>query len=220
MWTPMVNVIPEGKSGNAEIKHVTVTESDVTMAAIRGQCLLPGPLCQLLVGNYLTMSDGPEEYRSNREVVQRAEGHVLVAGLGIGMILVPIVTKRGVYSVTVLEKSADVIKLVEEPLRKHLGQLDGPKLKVINADVFTWEWPAGSMWDTIYFDIWADKCTDNLAEISKLKRRYAKRCRRSNPGSWMGAWVETELRRKRRQERESAWYAKAFGFKCGGMRQG
>lgn len=46
---------------------------------------------------------------------------------------------------------------------------------------------------SIYWDIWPDVCTTNLAEITKLKRRYA---RRVNPGGRQLAWVEGLLRRQ------------------------
>jgi hypothetical protein len=65
---------------------------------------------------------------------------------------------------------------------------------VIQADAFSWKPPRGELYDVIYFDIWADICTDNLPEISKLKRRYARRLKRKDSGSWMGAWQEPKLR--------------------------
>lgn len=206
-WTPMVDVIPAGKSGNAEIRHVRVTEHDAMMSALRGQHLNVGPLCQLLVDGQLVMSDGPEEHRSNTYAVQRAHGDVLVAGLGIGMILVPIVQKAEVRTVTVLESNPHVIRLVEEPLRDYLGWQHAPKLNVVQADVRTWRWSPGAAWDTIYFDIWEDICTDHLPEMTKLKRRYAKRRRSTNPQSWMGAWSEAELRRRQQLDsrRYSVW---------------
>ena len=50
----------------------------------------PAPLCQLFVDGALVMSDGANEHETNRGVVRKAQGDVLVAGLGIGMICLPI----------------------------------------------------------------------------------------------------------------------------------
>ena len=143
------------------------------------------------------MSDGDMEHRSNYRPTSRMNGDVLIAGLGIGMILVPILRNPKVKSVVVLEKYQDVIDLVEPPLRKALGA-DATKLTVLCADVFDWEIPRDQKFDSIYFDIWPNICTDQLKDITKLKRKF---CRRVRQGGWMAAWMEQDLRRRRRKER-------------------
>ena len=57
------------------------------------------------------MSDTPNERLWNREAVRRAHGHVLIAGLGIGMILPPILIKPEVKRVVIVEKELEVIDL-------------------------------------------------------------------------------------------------------------
>lgn len=199
-----------------------VSPHDAAMAGLRRQRLTPGPLARLLVDGDTMMSDGAEEHATNWEAVHKANGDVLVAGLGLGMVLVPMLSKPEVRRVTVLESNRHVIALVEDAVRAYVGCLLECKLQVILADVFVWKpWP-GAKWDTLYFDVWKDICTDNLPEITKLKRRYAKRLNRDNPNAWMGAWVEERLRsQKRREDREARAYGGYFqpdGFKCGGMR--
>lgn len=129
------------------------------------------------------MSDTDAERRSNYEVVRRATGDVLVAGLGLGMIFHPILAKPEVRSVTVVEKFADVVALVEPTLSP-------VKLRVVVADIFAWKPPTGVKWDAIYFDIWPDICVDNLKEMATLHRRFS---RRLNPSGWMGSWKYGEL---------------------------
>ena len=143
---------------------------------------------------------------------------VRLGRIGMGMVLVPMLSNPEVRNVTVLESNLHVIRLVEQAVRAYVGCILECKLTVIQADAYVWNpWP-GVKWDCIYFDIWPDICTDNLEGIAKLKRRYAKRLNRDNPKAWMDAWVEGRLRAQRRRERASEGYARAFGFKCGGMR--
>ena len=134
------------------------------------------------------------------------------------MVLVPMLSKVDVRTVTVLELNHNVIRLVEQPLRDYLGCILECKLTVIHDDAFTWQPPRFQKWDCIYLDIWPDICLDNLPEIAKLKRRYARRLNREKPGAWMAEWMERDLRSRAQSERQSRGYARAFGFKCGGMR--
>jgi hypothetical protein len=198
----MYEVIPEGKSGDAEISHFTVSEEESRCLAHRG-APPPGKYCRLMIGNGWgpMMSDTPAEQRTNVDVVEKAHGNVLIAGLGIGMILVPILDKQRVRHVTVVEKSADVIKLVMPALREYLSDDYNTKLVVEHKDIFAFEPDKTLKWDTIYLDIWPHICTDNLVDITKLKRKFAKRLNRDNPQAWMGAWVEDELRAKKRTEK-------------------
>ena len=168
-----------------------------------------GDLDLLLDGDVM-MSDTENERLTNRQAVIGAHGDVLIAGLGIGMILIPMLQRPEVRSVTVLEKSADVIALVEPAIREYT--IYASKLAVIEADCFAWVMPKGLKWDWIYFDIWPDICTDNLPEIAQLKRKYSRRLNsESNPNARMFAWCETKLRAKRRRERHENLYA----YRCG-----
>lgn len=189
MFHPMHERIPTGEAGRVRIEHYDVSEQEAELTKIRmfmgaGDWVPPGRYCRLMVNGAMMMSDTPFEQNSNREFVRRAKGDVLVAGLGIGLVLVPVLAKELVTSVTVIEKHREVIELVQPHLHHD-------KLRVHLADIFTWRPPRGAKWDTIYFDIWPDICVDNLEEITKLKRKFA---RRKRPGGWMGAWQESHLR--------------------------
>jgi hypothetical protein len=202
----MVEVVPSGEAGNARVDHVEVSRDAALFSMIRDRMpMAPGPMARLFVNGGLMMSDGEHEKRTNSEAVRLAHGDVLVAGLGIGMVLVPMLQKPEVRTVLVLEKSAGVIQLVEVAVRRYVGEA-AVKLTVVEADAFTWEAPTGRCWDCIYFDVWPDICTDNLKGVTKLKRRYARRLNRDNPKSWMRAWMEeslrSRLRREKRRERE------------------
>jgi predicted membrane-bound spermidine synthase len=153
-----------------------------------------GEYVRLVVDGELMMSDTNMEKLSNEEFVANAHGHVLIAGLGIGLVLWNIMGKMEsgeVKSVTILEKSADVIKLVGKKFRHR-------NIKILNADVFEWVPPAGAKYDVIYFDIWPNVSSDNLPEMTMLHRRFNKYLSKQ-PKAWMGSWMRDYTRRMKRK---------------------
>jgi len=129
--------------------------------------------------------------------------------MGLGVMLIPVCRKPEVTKVLVVEKSADVIALVEPHVRKFLGK-DAEKLTIVQGDIFDFKPPKGEKWDTIWMDIWPTVCEDNLDGLATLKRRFCKRLNKENSNCWMGAWQESTLRylrrQSRREEREWAYW--------------
>lgn len=155
-----------------------------------------GQYVRLVVGGHTVMSDTRMERMTNSDFVRDANGDVLVAGLGIGMILDEIESRaakrpRPIKSLTVVEKNPDVIRLVAPKF---------PGVAVIEADIFTWRPARGQKFDTIYFDIWTGICVDNLDEMAKLHRSFARFLNRDNPDAWMGSWMRDYLRAERRRD--------------------
>lgn len=220
MFETMADIVPEGESGHCKIEHFEVSKDDSKFTSMRaaitghhGAYVREGRYCKLKVGHTLMMTDTQNEQDTNRWAVRVAQGDVFIAGLGIGMVLVPILKKESVRTVMVVEKEHSVIQLVKPHLMEHLPFEASRKLYMYESDVFNWKLPPRStmflegtdvptgMWDTIYFDIWANPCVDNLEEITKLKRRFARRFNRDTPGAWMGAWEEDRLRYLKRSNR-------------------
>lgn len=201
-------VLPEGQCGIAKVQHFEVSKADSDFTSIRamfssggrGEYVPPGKYAQLFVGRELMMSDTSMERQSNREVVRQAHGHVFIAGLGLGMILHPILNNPTVTKVTVVEKYADVIRLVAHTLPHQ------EKLEVIEADVLDWKPAKGTKYDVVYFDIWPTICIDNLEQMALLHRRFA---HFKAPGAWMNSWLKADLQdRKRRNamQRRTRWF--------------
>ena len=164
----------------------------------------PGIFARLLVNGQLMMTDAPMERRTNAEVVERAHGDVLIAGLGLGMILMPIVQNPKVKRVLVVEKYKDVVDVIEPQLRKALGRSES-KLAIMIDDVITMDLPKrGSQaaqsfqFDIIYFDIWPTVGVDNLKDISLLRRRF-KPFIKDTPDAWMSAWLEEHLKARKKK---------------------
>jgi len=199
MFEKMVDYIKPGVKGVAEIRHVNVSGEDSKRTSLRSfisrrdEYVAPGDYVQLNINGQLMMSDTSMEKRSNSHFVHEARGRVLIAGLGIGMVLLPILKKDEVESVIIIEKYQDVIDLVK---------IESPKLKILCDDIFQWKPEKGSKFDTIYFDIWPDIKTTNLEEMSKLHQRFG---RYKAPDAWMESWMrETLIAKKKAATRHNS----------------
>lgn len=191
----MVNVIPPGVQGTVAVRHATVTVLAAALARLKGDpdgWTTPGPYAQLIIDNQLVMSDTQMERDTNTAVVHYAKGSVLVAGLGLGMILIPILAKLTVTDVTVVEMNPDVSALVLPALMAHLPQAHANKLAVVTASIDDLS-PASfnEKFDTIYFDIWPDRSDTNFDHHARLKATWAPALRRKG---WMAAWDEPKTR--------------------------
>jgi len=217
----VADVVPPGAAGIAAVEHFTITKKEaerenMLMSFRPGTGLdtvAPGRYARLRIGGQVMMSDTPMERRSNWEVVREARGDVLVAGLGLGLILYPMIVNPAVRSITVVEMFADVIALVWPAVQRfhartwpcerrsaQTGRVTAspPRLDFIHADIFDWKPPAGAKWDVIYFDVWPTKSPDNLSQIARLHQRFKGRKR---PGGWMDSWYAELLRADRETER-------------------
>lgn len=212
---PMRNIIPPGQSGDSKIEHFEVTKEGAArhnlICAINGNAemsIVPGHYIRLVVGKDVMMSDAPYEARSNRDIIEGARGNTLIAGLGMGMILVPILRNPKVESVTVVEKNHDVIKLVYKPLMENSPLTNEQKMKLVlvPGDIFEYR-PAKDYFDVVYFDIWPTISPKNLDDAAILKRKFRKSLK---AGGWMGVWVEKEMLKRRREDRAFIARAQAF----------
>lgn len=149
------------------------------------------------------MSDTPMERNTNKGFLRSANGDVLIFGLGLGLIVFPLLEDESVKSITIVELYQDLIDIVQPKIEardKH------GKVKIIQGDCFTHEFPKGQKFDTIYFDIWIDICSDNYEEQKKLHRRYSKNLNRSNPNHFMDSWMRDHYKRELRRDKRSRYW--------------
>ena len=81
----------------------------------------------------------------NLEIVEKAKGDVLVGGLGLGMIIIPIMNKPEVTSIDIVELSGEIIELVTSMVKFN------DKVRIINCDISKFN-PKGKKYDTIWLD--------------------------------------------------------------------
>lgn len=171
--------VPDGTSGDWAVETFTVSDSEATSANINQL-----PFYHIKAGTYkrlrqnktVVMSNVPFEKKTNLQFFQKAKGNVLINGLGLGMVLSAILTKKEVTSVTVVEISKDVIDLVAPSF------LHDKRVKIIHADSLTFVPPKGIIYDAVWHDIWPDVCKDNLEDMKRLHRKYGRRAK------WQASW--------------------------------
>jgi spermidine synthase len=202
---PMRNIIPVGESGSSRVEHFEITERDMLFhnltEAINGRPAMGitmGKYVRLVVNGQVMMSDTPHEARSSGEAIRKARGSVLIAGFGLGMILVPILKNPKVTRVVVVEKNPDVLQLCYMPFTygNHLTDEEKMKLIMVPADIFEYT-AAKNNYDVIFFDIWPTISLNSLPDIKKLKSRFQTSLKK---GGWMGAWVEKEINQMKRRD--------------------
>lgn len=173
---------------------MVVSEDDAKWSAIRAMQTGRHVPANDYVGLYhrgsVVMSNTPDEVRDHFEPIIAARelgGHCLVNGLGLGMVSNAMLL-AGAEHVTVVEISADVIALVGP----HWTERWGERLDVVEADAFEYQPPRGTRYSYVWHDIWPTICADNLDEMTRLHRKYGRRCARQ------GSWARYRCERQRR----------------------
>ena len=200
----MADIIPEGTSGKVQVKHFTIDRDQGRWLLHPGERISHGRYAQLVIFGAVIMSDTDMELRTNLDPVLDAKGDVLIAGLGLGMILLPILARFNVTSVTVVEKNPDVIALIEPAVRQWMADhTPHQQLTIIQADIKKWRpdlvrGKRARIYDYVYFDIWTDICLDNLADMHILHGAFRPHLRK---GGKMASWQRDHLIECRRTGR-------------------
>jgi hypothetical protein len=188
----MVPDVPEGTSGDWVIKKFTVSETDskLDMIMSHSQRYVPaGTYTGLYRGRTIIMSDTPDEICDHSAIILESRGKVLIVGLGLGVVLNSIAQKPETTSVTVIEKSEDVLNLV----KSHYENKYPGKIEFIHADIFDYKPKPTDKWDFVWFDIWDNLCVDNLKEMATLHRKYGKKA------TWKASWGKEILQYEKRR---------------------
>lgn len=171
--------IPPRRAGRLEIARDMVTGSTpiigARQAVLRGvrpvTLRLRAPLTVHMLrerGRGTWMTDLPEELHQIAEMIAAVKpaGRVLVGGLGLGILVHFLARRPEVEEVVVVERSAQVIKLVEPHLPR------GPaKIKVLRGDIYNYAHVATAPHDFFLLDTWQETNeTTWWKEVLPLKR--------------------------------------------------
>lgn len=185
MFKEMSKILKEGQVGNFVLEKFELTGKEFRCDIPKGKYIR---LIDKEQGwNGCVMSDTPMEKETNREFVEKAHGDILIAGLGIGLILLPLLEKKDVKKITIIEKNKEVIELIEHQLPKN------SKITIINRDIFKNQFKT-EKFDCIYFDIWNYINSDVYKEMKSLKRKYKKNLNIENPNNYIKCWAEYEAK--------------------------
>ena len=133
------------------------------------------------------MAIKPNETATITFAVNAAHGRVATFGLGMGYYPYLVHLKPDVESITIIERSSDVIELFKTHI---LPQFDHPeKVRIVQADAF--EYAAKQMpaerFDYAFADTWRD-VSDGLPMYLRMKK-----LERLNPATEFSYWVEESL---------------------------
>ena len=126
------------------------------------------------------MSDTLAERRDHEPFLAIAGGHVLVAGLGLGVVLGPLLENPWVATITVVENSPDVLKLVGDHYLAHPHNWNPhgrPRLQLVEADAYRWRPPRGVGFDCAWLDIWPHMGAGVILDQLRLRRHVSRFCR-------------------------------------------
>lgn len=178
------------------VRPFTMSESEVRFAKLRDAIngrgmetydLVPGRYVALNHGGQVVMSTTPMELRTTRPGVREARGHVLIGGLGLGIVARAVRTLRRVTSVTVVEIEPAVVALVAPTLPAGID--------VVEGDVTAWTPPDGTRYDAVWLDIWPNVPNGDDWHLMKTLRR---RWRRWAPAAGsIQCWREAQARGNR-----------------------
>ena len=187
------STVPPNEIGNWAIEKFEVSEEGASFHNLR--CALHGSHREIETGTYtkltrqstfkdVVMSDTPAEIRDHLNFMYRAEGDVLVNGLGLGLVIEGLMSNPNVKHVTVIEISSDVIQLVAGYLK---SRYDG-QLSIIHADALEWKSPKGKVYNCVWHDIWPNICGDYYDDMKRLHRKYARKTKYQN------SWCREEIK--------------------------
>lgn len=183
-YPDMLEYLKSEKKGEAELTIFEINESNYR-AIIKDKIPI-GTYIRLRVSNKLMMSNTPMEMATNLSFLLNAHGKVLIGGLGIGLIILPLLENENVEHITVIEKSQDVIDLVNSQLN-----LPKDKVTVICDDVYNFQ--VEGHYNCIYMDIWPGISRDIYEdEMLVLQEKYEKYLDLNDRNAFFDCWCMRE----------------------------
>ncbi len=163
--------IPNGVLGSWRVESFEVEENELSQRISffkTGRGVPAGSYKRLMRGGTCVMSNTPDEIRDFMPFVYKAKGNVLINGLGLGVLLTKLLSMPEITSITCIEASEDVIKLVSP-------YFNDARLTIIHGDAYAYTPPKGVKYDAVWHDIWDYICSDNLPQMAKLHQKYARK---------------------------------------------
>ena len=149
------------------------------------------PALEQLNGNtwMVWMSASPLECLSMKSHCKKAAGHVLIGGLGLGILSWLCASKPLVKTVTVIELQQSVIDLIAPVI-------DHPKITIVQDDVWDYIGNTQEKYDFVSLDIWSDMGRAVLESFES--KRYAQRVLKR--GGFVRTWLDEIANRLNRTD--------------------
>jgi spermidine synthase len=136
--------------------------------------------------NKAMMSNHESETKTNQKFLDVAKGDVLIFGLGIGLIVFPLLQEKDIKSITIIEIDSGLIDMISPIIKERDIH---SKVEIINCDAFEYHNLINKNYDTIYFDIWAIIDEKAFSEMDQLENLYKKNLKEDG---WIDSWCSEE----------------------------
>ncbi|MFA5211677.1 MAG: hypothetical protein WC414_04270 [Patescibacteria group bacterium] len=205
-------LIKDGETEHYKIEHFVLSpefvKKEKLFSAFGGansyrevRDLEPGEYVKLIKKEHddIVMSDTPMELETNSEFIDNAKGDILIGGLGLGLIVMSVQSRKNIKSITIVEKEKEIIELLKDfPFNT--------KVKIINDDIYNYI--PEKKFDYIYFDIWNTISSDNYDDMKKLHRTFRKYLNKDGTiTSWRYEDCKYQKYRERKEERRYSMFA-------------
>lgn len=120
--------------------------------------------------NKILMTNSEFEILTNKYFLDNATGDVLILGLGLGLVVLPLLNDPSITSITIIEKELDIINFIGNKIL----ELDiNKKVSILHGDAFFYhDVMTEERFDYIYVDFWADINENSLLEMDLLTNNY------------------------------------------------
>lgn len=179
--------LQSGVSGAWKVARYTVTPQGAKMHNLReifngrNRFINAGEYWGLFRNGKIIMSNTPAEINDHYPFIKKAQGKVLIGGLGLGMVLKCLLEKPDVTKVVIVEQSPDVIKLVAP------AYTNDPRVTIVNSDIFAYT--PTERYNCAWFDIWDDISGDEYPEMKRLHRKFGRYV------GWSDSWCRKQSKR-------------------------
>jgi spermidine synthase len=123
----------------------------------------------------VVMEDSQVELRKHLPIWMKAEGSVLVTGLGLGCVVRGLLASRKVREITVVEIDSQILRVVGHEFRFN------PRVRLMRGDALKIDLP-GKKFDFAWHDLWTDGERHLQTLHADLLARFHPQCR------IQGAW--------------------------------
>lgn len=141
----------------------------------------------LFKNDELIMTSTEFELLTNKPFLDVSFGDILIFGLGLGMIIYPLLEDSSINSITVIEKEQELINYIGDKIKtKDINN----KVSFVLGDVYGYHevMSKDKKYDVIFFDYWHKLTMTNVDELENIKNNY--RIFLKNDTSVIMSWCE------------------------------
>ena len=194
----------ECKFGKYEIKYmsykpyqlfpsdeITIEDEDYKEISSIGYFKKEYKYISILENNTVWMSLNPNEINTMKEDVNKAKGHVLTFGLGLGYFPFMCSLKEDVNKITIIEKDKNIINIFKKHLLPFFPYKE--KIEIIEADAFDFmKKQYSNKYNYVFVDIWH---TPNDGAMSYLKFKEFEKQYNTTFNYWLEPSLKQNIRR-------------------------